>query len=108
MRRMMFRLLLACAFVCAGAAAQLHGLAHARHDVAKQVPAAACGGESTPQAEHSSEQCLVVHAFDAAGPAITARQSFERVALQPAIPACSPRRDATTVAFRSRAPPLPA
>ncbi len=98
------RLLFAFALAFSGSAAQLHSLAHAQHDLAS----ASQGSKAPAPLKHSTEQCLVVHAFDGAAVETGAFLAAEKVS-QYVVSRIYVRDGETPApAFQSRAPPLSA
>ena len=97
---------LALALAFSGSAAQLHSLAHAQHDLASA--SGAQGGKAPAPLNHSTEQCLVVHAFDGAAVETGAFLAAEKVS-QYVVSRIYVRDGETPApAFQSRAPPLSA
>ncbi|MSQ50763.1 MAG: hypothetical protein EXR28_02625 [Betaproteobacteria bacterium] len=99
----MFRhILLALALLFSQQAAQLHGLSHAKSDLA-----AAMGGEKkAPPAGHPAEQCLAFHAVDSVLPGI-AQVSLVACGLDESVVAFElPLFFGPRIVFDSRAPPL--
>ncbi len=102
----LLRLLLAFALAFAGSAAQLHALAHAQYDLASASDAQ--GDKAPAPLKHSTEQCLVVHALDGTEAAYAPPLEPEQFTTPAVLPKVAPRGESPALAFRSRAPPVPA
>ena len=97
---------LALALAFSGSAAQLHSLAHAQHDLASA--SGAQGGKAPAPLNHSTEQCLVVHALDGTEAAYASPLEPDQFVTPAVLPTSAPRGESPALAFRSRAPPVPA
>jgi hypothetical protein len=100
-KRVFCRLLLAFVLAFSGSAAQLHSLAHAQADLA-----AAQDHRAPAPLKHSTDQCLVVHAFDGTAAEAGISPAASDAALQVVSIATARGGEVPAAAFQSRAPPL--
>jgi len=95
-------LFIAAALVLAQQAAQLHALAHVKHDLIK----AERGGQCVPPINHPAELCIAYHAVGSALPGQSLGIEVVKVTLPPLASLDLSVPFPPRIAFDSRAPPL--
>jgi hypothetical protein len=101
MNRTLRYLLIAAALVFAQQAAQLHILAHFKHDPIKSER----GGKCVPPVNHPAEQCIAFHAVDSVLSNLALGIEPVRVVLPVLALAVLPPPFPPRIEFDSRAPP---
>ncbi|MGB5080179.1 MAG: hypothetical protein WBO23_05490 [Burkholderiales bacterium] len=102
MNRTFRHLLLAATLVFAQQAAQLHALAHFKHDLIK----AERGGQCVPPVSHPAAQCIAFHAIDSVLAALAPAIDSIQIALPAIGPVALPLPSPPRIEFDSRAPPV--
>jgi len=102
MNRTLRYLLIAAALVFAQQAAQLHVLAHFKHDPIKSER----GGKCVPPVNHPAEQCIAFHAVDSMLSNLALALEPVRVVLPVLALAVLPLQFPPRIGFDSRAPPV--
>jgi hypothetical protein len=95
-------LLIAATLVLAQQAAQLHALAHVKHDLTK----AEHGGQCVPPINHPAELCIAYHAVGSALPGVSLGIEAVKDTFAPLASVDLPVPFPPRIEFDSRAPPL--